>query len=284
MKIYGLDFTSSPSRTKPITCADCDLQTGVLKLHSFTPIASLGDFEAFLGGERPWVAGIDFPFGQPWKLINNMGLPTDWEGYVQAIHENDGRAFQTTIDNYRQSRPGGDKEHLRITDALADSRSPMKFVNPPVARMFFEGAYRLLRSGASIVPCREVSESRRIVVEAYPALVARRFAASYKSDDRKKQTAEKEMARRKIVDGLREDLRNNFGFSVHLNEGHAKQSIEDATGDTLDAVLCAVQADWAYSKRNKNYGIPVRNHPVIQSEGWIVDPRLIAGRTPALEA
>ncbi len=159
----------------------------------------------------------------------------------------------------------------------------MKFVNPPVAKMFFEGAYRLAKSSASVVPCREVPESRRVVVEAYPALVARRFAGSYKSDNQKKQTPDKEKARVNIVCGLRDDLRTAYGFSVSLSRNHIEESIEDATGDTLDAVLCAVQAAWAYSKRNRSYGIPVRNHPVIQSEGWIVDPRLIEGRTPALE-
>ncbi len=283
MKIYGLDFTSSPSRSKPITCAECVLRNGELKLHSFRPITSLGDFESFLEEDGTWLAGIDFPFGQPWKLITNLGIPTAWEEYVQAIHEDDGSAFQAAIDNYRQHRPAGDKEHLRITDALADSRSPMKFVNPPVARMFFEGANRLAKSGVSIIPCREMPESRRIVVEAYPALVARRLAGSYKSDDRRNQTPDRERARIKIVFGLRENLRTAYGFSASLSRDHIEESIEDATGDTLDAVLCAVQAAWAYSKRNKNYGIPVRNHPVIQSEGWIVDPRLVEGRTSAVE-
>ncbi len=283
MRIYGLDFTSSPSRSKPITCAECVLRNGELKLHSFRPITSFGDFEAFLEEDGTWLAGIDFPFGQPWKLITNLGLPTTWEEYVRSIHEDDSSAFQAAIDNYRQHRPAGDKEHLRVTDALADSRSPMKFVNPPVAKMFFEGANRLAKSGVSIIPCRETPESRRIVVEAYPALVARRFAGSYKSDDRKKQTADKEKARLDIVSGLREDLQTAYGFSVSLSRDHVEECIKDATGDTLDAVLCAVQAAWAYSKRNRSYGIPVRNHPVIQSEGWIVDPRLVEGRTPALE-
>ncbi len=109
MKIYGLDFTSSPSKSKPITCAECVLQNGELKLRSFRPITSFGDFEAFLEEDEPWLAGIDFPFGQPWKLITNLSLPTIWEEYVQAIHEDDTSAFQAAIDSYRQRRPAGDK-------------------------------------------------------------------------------------------------------------------------------------------------------------------------------
>jgi hypothetical protein len=55
--------------------------------------------------------------------------------------------------------------------------------------MFYQGAPRLRRSGLSIQPCQPTDESRT-VIEAYPALVGRRFLdrASYKVDDRKKQT------------------------------------------------------------------------------------------------
>jgi hypothetical protein len=208
-----------------------------LRLLSFRPITSFREFEAFLEEDGRWLAGIDFPFGQPWKLITNLGLPTTWEEYVRLIHEHDSQAFQVVIDNYREHRLDGDKEHLRVTDALADSRSPMKFVNPPVAKMFFEGAIRLANSAVSIAPCREISGSSRIVVEAYPALVARRFAGSYKSDDRMKQTADKEDARFAIVVGLREGLQTDYGLSLSLSRDHLEKCVEDATGDTLDAVL-----------------------------------------------
>ena len=69
MKIYGPDFTSSPSPSKPITCAECILQNDELRVSSFTPLTSFDDYEVFLEVDGPWVAGIDFPFGQPWKLI-----------------------------------------------------------------------------------------------------------------------------------------------------------------------------------------------------------------------
>jgi dihydroorotase len=37
--------------------------------------------------------------------------------------------------------------------------------------------------------------------------------------------------------------------------------------DRLDAVLCLVQAAWAWSRRDANYGLPVRADRI---EGWIV--------------
>ena len=50
--------------------------------------------------------------------------------------------------------------------------------------------------------------------------------------------------------------------------------VEDATGDTLDSVLCAVQAAWAHLNKGKGYGVPDQ---VNVSEGWIVDPQFLDG-------
>ena len=44
---------------------------------------------------------------------------------------------------------------------------------------------------------------------------------------------------------------------------------EDASGDKLDAVLCAIQAAWAWKKRDRRYGRP---HSADKLEGWIADP------------
>src|SRR5690606_10400925 len=44
MKIYGVDFTSRPCRTKPITCLEASLEGNELK---FVDLKSLPSFEAF---------------------------------------------------------------------------------------------------------------------------------------------------------------------------------------------------------------------------------------------
>jgi len=63
MKIYGLDFTSAPSRKKTITCAVCELQKDLLSVKDCLRLTSFGDFEALLRSDGPWLAALDFPFG-----------------------------------------------------------------------------------------------------------------------------------------------------------------------------------------------------------------------------
>jgi hypothetical protein len=142
--------------------------------------------------------------------------------------------------------------------------------------MFFEGAPRLLDAGVSIQPCCIRDDPRR-VVEAYPALVARRWIGqrSYKTDTVREQTSEMKSAREEIIFGLgSRDAKSYFGFDIHVTEVDANTVICDGSGDQLDAFLCAIQAGWAFSQRDRNFGIPLDCDPL---EGWIVDPLLISG-------
>jgi len=192
---------------------------------------------------------------------------------MRIIASMDKKQFEETLMRYREGRPAGDKQHLRATDVLAGACSPMMLHRVPVGKMFFEGATRLLKSDVSILPCRPADDSR-IVVEGYPALVARRLIGkrSYKSDERGKQTIEREMARKEIIGGLRsEALVNCYGLRVELTDEVAEMLMRDAMGDKLDAVLCAVQAGWAFLQRDKGYGIRM---DCDREEGWVVDPGL----------
>ena len=272
MRIFGLDFTSAPGRRKPITCAVCTLQDNLLRVQDTLSLTSFADFEDFLCSEGPWLAALDFPFGQPCKLLTNLEWPENWAGYMQIIASMDKKQFEEILTRYQESRSAGDKQHLRATDVLAGARSPMMLHRVPVGKMFFEGATRLLKSDVSILPCRPADDSR-IVVEGYPALVARRLIGkqSYKSDERGKQTIEREMARKEIIGGLRsEALVNCYGLHVALTDEMAEMLMRDAMGDKLDALLCGVQAGWAFLQRDKGYGIPAG----YEIEGWIVDPSM----------
>ena len=51
MDIYGIDFTSSPSRRKPLTCARCRFEDGVLTLVDEIRWTSFDGFDAFLSSE-----------------------------------------------------------------------------------------------------------------------------------------------------------------------------------------------------------------------------------------
>ena len=271
MNIYGLDFTSAPSRRKPITCAACELEKTTLLIKTLLKLTTFEDFETFLRTEGPWLAALDFPFGQPRKLITNLGWPETWEGYMHLISSMSKQAFEKTLQDYRENRPPGDKLHLRATDTLAGAISPMMLHRVPVGKMFFQGATRLFKSEMSILPCRPTGDGR-IVVEGYPALVARKLIGkrSYKSDERGKQTIDRAMARREVVDGLCSGkLVKEYGLAVLMTDEMAERLVEDAMGDELDAVLCAVQAGWAYLERENGYGVPVECDG---GEGWIVDP------------
>ncbi len=296
MNIYGLDFTSAPSRKKPITCAVCEITHNALKLNECLKLSSFAEFEAFLRWDGPWLAALDFPFGQPrklitslgWHVLDEFGRPLDksrvyntWAGYVEMISSMGKKPFEEALLGYCASRSVGDKHALRRTDVRAGARSPMMLYRVPVAQMFFQGAPRLLASAVSILPCRPTNDSRK-VVEGYPALVARRWIGSgrdksgpYKSDERARQTADKAAARQRILCGLRSpELLDYYGCRLEMTEAQADSFVQDATGDDLDALLCAVQAAWAYLQRDNGYGIPANCDSV---EGWIVDPAMTNG-------
>ncbi len=270
MHVYGLDFTSSPARRKPITCAYCELNDTVLTVKSCLKLTSFSEFEAFLRSNGPWLAAFDFPFGQPRKLIANLGWPQNWQDYVGIIAAMSKADFENTLLSYRASRAPGDKLHLRATDQLVGAISPMMLHRVPVGKMFFQGATRLFNSPLSILPCRPTADNR-IAVEGYPALLARKLVGkrSYKSDERGQQTIDREIARREIVQGLRSDCTVDlYGLSVRMTQEMAEMLVQDGMGDMLDAVLCAIQAGWAYIAREKGYGIP---SGCDGNEGWIVD-------------
>ena len=273
MKIFGIDFTSVPSSKKPITAVQCRLDENGLFLEKSVSIRSFDEFENFLQQPGPWLAGMDFPFGQPRRLIENIGWPKTWDGYVSQIGKMTRLEFVEMLAQYRSGREKGDKQHLRQTDELANSRSPMMLYGVPVGKMFFEGAHRLLDAGVSILPCFMRDDSR-IVIEAYPALVARQWigSRSYKTDEKKKQSPARQSAREDIIRGLLSNkMKTQYGFDVRFSDSDAEEFVSDGSGDELDALLCAVQAGWAFTQREQNYGLPADCDTL---EGWIVDPAM----------
>lgn len=269
MRILGIDFTSAPENSKPITVAECELADDELLVSCVSLLTDFDSFERTLRARGPWVAGIDLPFGQPRRLIRAFRWPSAWKDYVARVERLGKSKFEDKLKKYRDKQPPRQKEHRRATDELAKSKSPMKLSRPPVGKMFFQGAPRLLRSGASIIPCKP-NGSRRIVVEAYPALVAKTLAKArpYKSEKKADQTSEQKEERRNIVTALQgEACCEAYGFEVNLPVAISKKLIDDPMADLLDAVLCAAQAAWA--SRKSKYGVPKNCD---RSEGWIVDP------------
>ena len=112
--------------------------------------------------------------------------------------------------------------------------------------MFFEGAPRLVASNVTI-PKLQHGDPKRIVVEAYPGVLARQLIGnrSYKQDTRKKQTSEQRTARLDLLDGIVTGrLHNRYGLGIKAQP----ELCEDPGGDHLDALLCAIQAAWAWQR------------------------------------
>ncbi len=274
MKIYGLDFTSAPGRRKPLIALGCTLKSNVLRVEDSQEMTDFSTFESFLQRRGPWVCGMDFPFGQPRSLVSALGWPESWEGYVGEVARLGKEEFEDAIRADMARRPPGSKYRYRLADRRSGSSSAMMLFRVPVGKMFYRGAPRLLASGVSVEPCRPTGDTR-VAVEAYPAVVARRFIAraSYKNDERRKQTPAQRAARKELVDGLRSEvLRREYGLTVAMEGSWERDFVDDVSADALDSLLCAVQAAWAYTKRDENYGVPEECDP---NEGWILDPYLL---------
>jgi hypothetical protein len=155
----------------------------------------------------------------------------------------------------------------------------MKWVNPPVAFMLHAGVTRLLDAGIALpglYPHAEFTNpvgeaDQRVALEAYPGLLARELLGrrSYKSDDRVKQTPDRLIARKDLITGL-EAGRSRLGLRLKLTHAQRDALVDDASGDSLDAVLCLLQAAWGqqqFAKGDTLYGLPVDLDPL---EGWIV--------------
>lgn len=267
MQIYGIDFTSSPQPRKPIACAEAQLESDILQIHRVHYFTNFADFMEFLQRSPIWIAGMDFPLGQPRKLIENLQWGETWAEYVSLVGRMSKQEFVETLNQYRQVRAEGDREHLRQTDRLTGAISPMKVYGVPVGKMFFEGAPRMLAAGFSIQPCH-ITADPRVVMEVYPAIAARKLIGkhSYKSDTKQKQTSEMQAYRQKILNELNqlEFAKSVSHLAVDIDQSLAEQAIRDASGDTLDAILAAIQA--ASASRKLDFGIP---QSCDRLEGWI---------------
>ena len=272
MKVIGIDFTSRPSRRKPITALSCSLEGDTLTAGDLESWPDFKGFEETLASPGPWIAGIDFPFGQARRFIDTIGWPKNWAEYVGHAQSLTRDGFRKALDEYRAARPDGDKEHRRKTDSAAGSISPQKLFGVPVGLMFFEGAPRLLRSGVTIPHLLNGAQDR-IAVEAYPGVIARRLIGrrSYKNDTKSKQTIDQFRARQELFQKLVSGGQELYGLTIKADPSLC----DDPGADTLDALLCAVQAAWAWSQRNNGYGAP---EDPDELEGWIADP-LVSGRT-----
>jgi hypothetical protein len=119
-------------------------------------------------------------------------------------------------------------------------------------------------------------------LEGYPGLLARELLQqtsqtvglsaknrSYKNDAKAQQTPERLIARKDMLTAL-EHGQTRLGLRLKLTHAQRDRLVDDASGDSLDAVLCLMQAAWAHQQNldgKPRYGLPVAVDPL---EGWII--------------
>ena len=269
IEICGVDFTSRPSARKAITVARGVLEMGAFRLRGVQRMSSFEAFDAFLREVGPWIAGFDFPFGLPRDFCAELGwldAGASWGSVAEKLAAISREQLTHHCRAYCNARPAGSKFAHRAADRLAGSSPSMKWVNPPVAYMLQEGAPRLLAAGVHI-PGQHAGDIARIALEAYPGFLVRAITrAPYKNDRRAKQTPALATVRQQIIAAL---VSGAYSLAIPLVASRSvlDEMQGDATADTLDAVLCALQAAWGWQRREQNFGLPLAMDAL---EGWIV--------------
>ena len=269
MNLIGCDFSSSPSKRKPIVLALGQARQGRVQLQALQTFDTLTAFGDWLAQPGDWVGGFDLPFGLPRELIEALGWPTDWAACMDHYCSLERAQIREQFAAFCNARPVGGKFAHRATDLPAGSSPSMKWVNPPVAYMLHAGV-PLLRQARVHLPGLCAGDERRVALEAYPGLLAREVlgSRSYKSDDKAKQTPERLLARRELLGAL-ERGQTRLGLRLVASNALLGRLADDASGDALDATLCLVQAAWAQAQHangHSQYGLP----PCDPLEGWIV--------------
>ena len=270
-RLLGCDFSSSPSQRKHIVLAWGEAAGDRVVLKRLQLLSTLAAFSECLHTPGPWVGGFDLPFGLPRELVETLGWPTDWLACMRHFAQLSRDDIRAQFAGFCHSRPVGGKFAHRATDLPAASSPSMKWVNPPVAFMMHAGVPLLLQAGVHF-PGLHQGDTQRVALEAYPGMWARRVLQrqSYKNDAAAKQTTERWLARKNLLHALvwgHADL----PVRLKLSSAMADALVDDASGDSLDAVICMMQAAWAqqqFLNGDPEYGLPP---DLDRLEGWILN-------------
>lgn len=271
--LLGCDFSSAPTRRKPITLAVGRADRGRVLIESVERFETLDAWSQRLAAPGCWVGGFDLPFGLPRELVTALGWPTAWAACMAHYAGLERSEIREAFAAFCDARPVGGKFAHRATDGPAGSSPSMKWVNPPVAFMLHAGVPRLMAAGVTL-PGLLDGDGTRVGLEAYPGLLARSVlgSASYKSDDKAKQTPDRLIARKTLINALENGqvpLLQAAGLRLKLTNTQRDALADDPSGDSLDAVLCLLQAAWA--ERQHLAGLPRWGLPEFDPlEGWIV--------------
>ena len=265
--VVGCDFSSSPTRRKPIVLAWGTQRGDAVVLNRIEKMSTLEGWGQWLAQPGDWVGGFDVPFGLPRELVVHLGWPLQWADCMAHYASLSRAQIRDTFAAFCDARPVGGKFAHRAFDKQAGSSPSMKWVNPPVAYMLHAAVPLPLKAGVHL-PGLHAGDTRRVALEAYPGLLARELIErrSYKSDDSAKQTPERLIARKDLLEAL-ETGRSRLGLRLKITHAQRDALVQDASGDSLDAVLCLIQATWAQRQGAPSWGLPAQVDPL---EGWIL--------------
>lgn len=248
MRYIGVDFSSSPSRQKPIVAATLDASEVW-----FSTLKSLTEFREWFLVQHGLI-GIDAPFGYPAELCQEVFGTTDWGRVTEQLatiklHDRlDG--LEAQVKDFRDRRPEGKKEPRRLTDIEAKAFSAMKFGRPPVGRMAARLIPMLHESSFNIAPVR-MNSSPVTVVEVYPGRYVKDTLGGVTYKGEKSSAA------------TRQQILESTGITV--SESDRALIVDDEEADYVDALIAVRQLkDW----HEKGRWLPISDQ--VRLEGWII--------------
>ncbi len=253
--LIGCDFSSRPDHRKPIVIARGRLQDpSTVVLDSIDTLNSPQAFAQWLVREPQWLGAFDFPFGLPRELVIAQAWPTVWVDTMRLYASLSRADIRDRFAAFCARRPVGGKFAHRATDRWAGSSPSMKWVNPPVAFMLHAGVPALIDAGVCLPGLHPgdpddvdaQGRPRRVGLEAYPGFKSTLVNA---------------------LENGQAPLLQGEGLRLKLTHAQRDALADDASGDTLDAVLCLLQAAWGARQGWPDFGLPM---PIDPLEGWIV--------------
>jgi len=116
LALIGVDFSSRPTRRKPIVVAHGRASAAVVRLSELERFDSLEAFGAWLARPGHWIGGFDFPFGLPRELVEHLGWPTAWRACMQHYAALSRAEIRDTLAAFCGARPACGKFRQRAGD------------------------------------------------------------------------------------------------------------------------------------------------------------------------
>ena len=114
--LLGLDFSSTPSRRKPVVLACGERRGAIVRLQGLERFTDLEALRERLCQEPAWLGGFDLPFGLPRELVEALGWPLSWPALMDHFCAQPRAALREQFKAFMAPRPAGGKFAHRACD------------------------------------------------------------------------------------------------------------------------------------------------------------------------